>query len=226
MKKCFVFIMVAAMYVCAFTACDKGDGGNSTKVTVSEESKESKESETAAESQTAETVVDSQTSSTSTSISEEKLRALMDENINVNLNIFGVRSLPFEEEEVNDETTIYQVKQDVFPDYASFENYIRSIYCEETADMYLYNYPVEGAQKYVNQDGKLCVDLQFEGGNGYYVDWSDYTIEIVSATETECEFIVKASVEWPAEEPVKEDYEVTGKAILENGAWVLTEMIV
>lgn len=164
-------------------------------------------------------------------VSEEMLRELIDKNIYCNLNIFS-GSLPLaladegKDVEIDmQNNTLYQVSEKAFPDYASFEEYIRSVYCKETADMYLYNYPYEGVQKYKNVDGKLYIDLKYDGGKGYYVIWDDYKITIDSSSADKCEFTVKAAVEWLAENPVVEDYVVKGTAVYENNRWVLTEMM-
>ena len=164
-------------------------------------------------------------------VSEEMLRELIDKNIYCNLNIFS-GSLPLaladegKDVEIDmQNNTLYQVSEKAFPDYASFEEYIRSVYCKETADMYLNNYPYEGVQKYKNVDGKLYIDLKYDGGKGYYVIWDDYKITIDSSSADKCEFTVKAAVEWPAENPVVEDYVVKGTAVYENNRWVLTEMM-
>ena len=129
-------------------------------------------------------------------VSEEMLRVLIDKNINCNLNIFS-GSLPLaladegKDVEIDmQNNTLYQVSEKAFPDYASFEEYIRSVYCKETADMYLYNYPYEGVQKYKNVDGKLYIDLKYDGGKGYYVIWDDYKITIDSSSADKCEFTV------------------------------------
>lgn len=155
-------------------------------------------------------------------ITEEEIRSLMKENLNCMYNIFVLSMLPSQGEAV--EENIYQVDQNYFKDYESFENYIRSIYCEKTADMYLNNYPFEGVKKYENRDGMLYENFNYDGGKGYYVDWSDYTVTIDSLSDTECEFTMVATVQWPAEKPVEEPYEVKGKAVYENGKWLFTEM--
>lgn len=159
------------------------------------------------------------------SVSEDTLRELIDKNVYCNLKIF-CGSLPTKESDVDTQTTtLHQVSEEAFPDYASFEKYVRSVYCKDTADMYLYNYPTEGAQKYRNVDGKLYIDLQYDNSKGYYVIWDDYTITIDSSSADKCEFTVKAAVEMPADKPVKEEYTVKGTAVYENGKWVLTEML-
>ena len=50
-------------------------------------------------------------------------------------------------------------------------------------------------------------------------------ITINSVDENRCEFTATGYIEEPAEVPVKEDYPVSGAAVLENGKWVLEKMM-
>lgn len=154
---------------------------------------------------------------------ESTIAALFDENINCIQNIFVLSSLPHTDEEV--EPNVYVVDESYFADYATFEKYICSVYCKKTADMLLYDYPYENEPKYVNIDGKLCVNTVLDGSKGYYVDWTDCKIEIKEADENKCAFSVTGKIEEPSDNPAKEDYTVESTAELENGKWLLTEMI-
>lgn len=157
---------------------------------------------------------------------KDKLKDLIDENIYCNLYVFKLNYLPRESNPVEyNGRTLYQVDTDVFADFAAFEEYIYSVYCDETANMYLDVPGGSGKARYVNIDGKLFVDINGEGGKGYFVDWSDYSIEIKDQTDGKCEFTVTAKVEWPAEVLTTEDYPVDGVAIFEDGEWVLEKMI-
>lgn len=91
--------------------------------------------------------------------------------------------------------------------------------------MLLYDYPYENEPKYVNIDGKLCVNTVLDGSKRYYVDWTDCKIEIKEADENKCAFSVTGKIEEPSDNPAKEDYTVESTAELENGKWLLTEMI-
>lgn len=162
--------------------------------------------------------------STEPTLTEEGIRALMTENLNCMLNIFVLNHLPIQGDFV-DGQSIYPVNTDKFATFAEFEAYVRSVYTKETADLYLYNFPYEGEPMYFEKDGLLYIDMNKVGGKGYYVDWSDYTVTINSCKNGVCSFTLNAQVEWPAEQPKAEDYPVEGKAVLENGAWLLTEML-
>lgn len=154
---------------------------------------------------------------------KETLNGLIKENLRCMYEIFILSMLPSQGEPLDEWK--YQVSEEYFKDFAEFEAYVRSVYCKETADRYLYNFPCEGDPKYVNIDGKLYENRMYDGGKGYYVDWSSYTIDIDSLTDDKCEFTVNCTVEWPAEKPVVEPYPVKGTVILQDGKWVLTEMI-
>lgn len=158
-------------------------------------------------------------------VTESILKELIDKNIYCNIHIFNGK-LPLKDAETDmDKTSLYQVSDDAFKDYAAFENYIRSVYCQSTADMYLNNYPEEGLQKYKNVDGKLYIDLKYCGEKGYYVNWDKYTVTIDKEDAKNCEFTVKTTVEMPADKPTLEEYTVKGTAVFENGKWVLEKML-
>lgn len=155
-------------------------------------------------------------------ITEDDLLALIAGNIKCN-EWFGYSSLPTDPSADLSQSG-RQVDINYFADYASFEEYIRSIYCKQEADRLLYNFPEEGVQKYYDQDGMLYLNADYEGGKGYYVDWSGFTLTIDSTEGNQCTFTVTATVEWPADVPQKEPYSVTQTAIYENGRWLLTQM--
>lgn len=156
-------------------------------------------------------------------ITEAELRALFDENLYCMWNVFEIDCLEYGEEPVKGDS-IYRVTER-FSSYEDFEGYLRSVYCKETADMLLYDFPQEGNPRYLNIDGELCVDITLVGGKGYYVDWTDYTIEIVSSDDTSCTFVVKGILNEPADVPVDEEYSVAGVAVYEDGKWVLERMM-
>lgn len=217
---------VCVMFLGGLAACaGKENKDNKDYIVIQQESKtDTTEQETETIATVQETEADITT--LASGITETELTELIDKNNYVNLYIYGSGNLPLVEEEIDyDKERYYQVREDVFEDYAAFEEYIRSIYCKETADLLLYDYPMEGTPKYVDIDGKLYLDIYCAGGKGYYVDWSEYTVEITASDEESCEFTVTASVEWPAENPVKEPYTVEGAAVKENNVWLLKKII-
>lgn len=187
-------------------------------------------SEAAAESvaeTTTEAVVETtaeETQAQSAEFDEAIIRNLVDENTYCLRNLYGATSLYPVGDPVQDDH-IYKADTDRFADYAEFESYVRSVFCTNEADRLLYNSPYEGQPMYVNVDGMLCVDTYLAGAKGYYVDWSDYRVEIISADDNRCEFIVTAQIEEPAEVPVKEDYPVNGAVVYENGGWRLEKLL-
>lgn len=157
-------------------------------------------------------------------VTEAELRNLIDNNIYCMFNVFDLGTLPTTGEPV-DGTNLYQVDTDIFKNYSEFEEYVRSIYSKDWADTLLYNYPYEGVRLYSEVDGKLYVDMTYAGAKGYYVDWNDYSVQIDTVKAGICEFTIKTSVEWPADNPVKEDYILNETAVYENGGWRLTRII-
>lgn len=227
---------IAAVLLCGCTST--GDDGSITVLTpetlasqlTEMQSAEPTTAETTAET-TTEAVVETseetsvtETEAQSAEFDEAIIRSLFDENIYCLRNLYGATSLYPEGDPVQDDH-IYKADTDRFADYAEFESYIRSVFCTNEADRLLYDSPYEGQPMYLNIDGMLCVDTYLAGAKGYYVDWSDYRLEIVSADDSRCEFIVTGQIEEPAEVPVKEDYPRNGAAVYENGGWRLEKLI-
>ncbi len=194
------------------------------QTTAAEAPSETTEAPSETTAQAAEDTTVSETEPAVQSVDEAAIRSLFDENIYCLRNLYGATSLYPEGDPVQDDH-IYKAATDRFADYAEFESYIRSVFCTNEADRLLYDSPYEGQPMYLNIDGMLCVDTYLAGAKGYYVDWTDYRLEIVSADENRCEFIVTGQVEWPAEEPVKEDYPLNGAVVYENGGWRLEKLI-
>ena len=161
-------------------------------------------------------------SENNTALEETRIRLLADESINCMINIFELSSLTTQGEPIKD--NIYQVDESKFKDYAAFENYIRSLYYKTEADRLLNDCHYENDPKYLNIDGKLCINMNQAGAKGYYVDWKNYEVKITNSDDTTCDFTLIATVEWPSENPTKESYTVNASAVYENGNWLLKKM--
>lgn len=157
-------------------------------------------------------------------ITKEELTRLFEENLNCMLYIFELGELEHEEEPI-DGDMIYRVTDDKFQSFADLEEYVRSVYAKEEADRLLYHYPYEDQAKYIEQDGALCINLALSGGKGYYVDWTDFEVEMELIEADRCTFQVIGTIEEPADEPVQEEYIAKGVAVYEDGHWVLEEMM-
>lgn len=185
--------------------------------------KQSNETDNAESTNTA-ALMDSEPEATDVTIQESDIRALMKENLRCMNEIFVLGTLPHVGEPIQGEY-IYQVNPSSFENYAAFEAYVRSVYSTKTADMYLKDYPTKGDPLYLNIDGKLCVNTIKGGAKGYYVDWSNYTVNINSCENGQCAFTLNAKVAYPAEKEIWEIYTVQGNAVYENGRWLLTSML-
>lgn len=160
-----------------------------------------------------------------TYLSDEELRTLIEENIYCNM-IYNLKNLPTKEEiDYESEKYLYETDSEKFPDYASFESYIRSVYCKAEADRLLYDCPYEGMPMYTESDGKLCIDSRYLGSKGYYVDWTDFSFSINSSDNDRVSFTLFGKAEYPSDEPVIEEYSVSGAVVYENGSWRLEEML-
>ena len=160
-------------------------------------------------------------------ITQEKLEQLVSDNFYCMKYVFVLGTLPYEELTCTvGEDSLRKVTSEKFPDYKSLEDYTRSVYCKDEADRLLYNYPYDGVQKYIDRDGELYTDINYDGGKGYYVDTENYNVVITDdSKDGECLFTVETTIEEPAENPTKEAYNIEGTAVYENGNWVLKSMI-
>ncbi len=153
---------------------------------------------------------------TSSELTTDTVKHLMEENLYVVFNIFWYKQL-----QVSDtpyEGSLYPVIDPQFPDYASLENYLNTIYCSAYV-IELLNEPL-----YVNIDGGLYLDMNYASGGGYYVDWTNATYEITSVSDTQATFTATGTAQWPGEETT-EPYTAAGTLVLENGRWVLTGFV-
>lgn len=150
---------------------------------------------------------------------EETVRTLFDAHLDCMLHVMELSELPYEQPSEMPQDGLVPVTDARFPTYAAFEDYLRGIYSEQLADFYLHDFPYEGDTKYVNVDGALYLNLWLCGGKGYYVDWSDYAVTILSESETACDFTVTASETLPAENPAPQEYTVTGRLVKESAGW-------
>lgn len=155
-------------------------------------------------------------------LTDDRINELIEKNLYCMFEIFSLGSLPTQGEPLHD--MVYLVDETKFASYSAFESYLRDIYVKDEADLLLYNYPMEGRPKYLNEAGKLCVDMELDGGRGYYVDWENYTFERHLNSANRCDLVLHALIEEPADEPVAEEYEVTVTVLYQNGKWMLTEL--
>lgn len=228
MKK-WMIPVVAALCCVSVTAC--GDNSSaSTEPTAVTTTASDKAQTTEAPSETTAVATDAQATTTTTAadtqsgeLTEDGIRTLMKGNVDCVMNIFFTNDLPTQGDPIRDHVS--QVDTTKFASYADFEAYVGSIYTKETTKMLLNDYPYEGQPKYLNIDGKLCLDTNLSGAKGYYVDWSSYTVNITKSDDKTCEFTLTAKITEPGDNPTPEDYPATGKAVFEDGKWLLESRI-
>lgn len=113
---------------------------------------------------------------------------------------------------VDEANELYEISDDIFC-FSTIEDYercIRSIYTKEIADEILTEYP----NLIKEYEGKMCYNKKaVDVEHVYYVDWSDFWVEIDSFTDTTCTFTAKTVIQatgadyWRTCEAVKEgDY--------------------
>jgi len=161
-------------------------------------------------------------SAPSSAVSEERIRELVEENLYCMSEVFMLSSLPRADEPLYD--MVYPVDEGIFASYEAFETYLRGVYAKEYAELLLYDMPFEGDPKYIDVDGKLCVNALYDTGSGYYVIWDGYTFEIVSEDEETCTVVLHAQIEEPADVMSVEPYDVEITLVNQDGVWLLSEM--
>lgn len=155
---------------------------------------------------------------------EKELKKLVDRSIDC---LYKLElSTPHTVGEKYGNSYIYQVDTDIFKDYEDFQENFSEIYSKDYMDLVINARDKnDKEQKFFNIDGKLYINYAHAGSKGYYVDWSDYKLEIISETKSECKFRLTAVIEEPADKPVKEPYIKTFRAVYENKEWKLTAPI-
>ena len=110
---------------------------------------------------------------------------------------------------------LYLVNDERYADYLDLDGAIRAVYCNAEADRLL----LDG--KYVNRRGSVYLDPLKNHITEDNVDWSTYVVEFHDIEDTTCDFTVLA-VESTQQGPVQ--HAVSGRAVVENGRWVLEKM--
>lgn len=153
-----------------------------------------------------------------------EITELFDKNLQC-LELYRTNPLPTVTEPLfeGEEQIICEVSSDKFSSYDELVDYVNSTYTYGTAQMYLNDFPYEGNQLYLEYDGKLCMNTYYASGSGYFVDWSGYSLEIVSADDTSCQFNVTASIQEPGDLPA-EDYTLSCEAVITENGWRLVRM--
>lgn len=160
------------------------------------------------------------------SIDEEGIRKLVDANLTFNYYLINPFSM-LENPDWNPDENGYiiPVKESIFPDYESFETFVRGIYVKEYAERFFSNYPYEGISLFVNMNGKLNLDMMAAGGKGYFVDWKDYKIRLGTISPKRVEFVAVTSIIEPGETVDPQPYEIKGVAVYEDGKWLLERAV-
>lgn len=149
------------------------------------------------------------------------LETLVEQNKRCVFEIFVLGCLPCDALE-EDGDPILRVRSAEFPAFSDLERYVRSVYCAAEADRLLYG--GDGDPMYTEVDGNLCIDIRQLAGQGYYVDWENYKLEILEQGADACRFAVVTSEEDVLAGTVSEKRLPMG-AVLENGEWRLEKLV-
>lgn len=154
----------------------------------------------------------------------EILQELVADNFEAQLKIFGGDGLPTADENYqpdwqNPESLIVEVSVERFKNLGEIEAYINSIYSAEISKSIL------DKGMYLEKDGKLYKDVSKFSPKGYFANTENFIVEITEQSENEAAFIVITTVTEPGELNVSEKYEMVGKAVKENGVWLLDGIV-
>jgi hypothetical protein len=120
------------------------------------------------------------------------------------------------------ENTIVSVESDEFKTFDELKNYVESIYCETESNRLLYG--ENGKAVYLESEGVFSTDVSLHGGMGYYVNWDDYEILVISQDEKECAFEIVTEEENIIDSTTGEK-RIQFKAIKENDLWKLEKLV-
>lgn len=142
---------------------------------------------------------------------------LLERNKIIFFEIYGLSMLETDiPEDRSNEEVFFPVIDQRFTTYAELEGFIKSTYVQSVAESLL------GNGRYVDVEGKLYADISKDTGGGYYVDWENYSFQIVQNSDTEAELHIFTIEDSPAG---KEDIVITVKMLKENSEWLLEDII-
>ncbi|HHW30266.1 MAG TPA: DUF3298 and DUF4163 domain-containing protein [Clostridiaceae bacterium] len=145
-----------------------------------------------------------------------KAGRLIEDNIDVFCNIYGLSMLPLEiPENIPEGQSLFPVKDVRFRTFSDLENYIRGIYVKSEADTLL------SSVRYTDKDGKLHGDINQDAGVGYYVNWNEYRYEVSDISKNSATITIYTVDDSPAG---KKDKIIKVKMLKENGLWLLEKM--
>lgn len=131
-----------------------------------------------------------------------------------------------------DGNSLYQVSPSLFKNYAEFEKFVRSVYCDEVTDNLLSScneWPGAGLYlsdkpRYVEYDGMLCMDKSIVFPLYEFVtNWFEFElVEINSFGGNTCEFTIIETGN-ANNVPIENPYSKTFKIVLDDGNWKLAK---
>lgn len=149
--------------------------------------------------------------------SDQQIRLLMEQNLNYYY-LFYVDPLEITGSTDSDKYGVADTSY--VADYNALKDMINSTYVSEKATQLL-NYPSSDTPLYKEKNGKLYVNPGVATSVEYNVIWDPdvYEVKILSSSETECTF------ELVGETFDGESYKTSGSAVVQNGKWLLTDVI-
>lgn len=160
---------------------------------------------------------------TESRLTEGQIRKIFDNNLTIVLSYYQNPRLTFDIDQ--EATGIYPIEDSAFASYADFETLIKNTYTDDAAKILLQDgYPSEGKVLFLEQDGKLCINLDNELPRGYFIDWSDYTITGIRQENDTITFTATGAVTEPGDNVDKEAHPVEAKLVNVDGSWKLANL--
>ncbi len=147
---------------------------------------------------------------------EHEIRVLIEQNLDCYF-IFYVAPLNHTTQQNSD--GYYGTDGSYLESYAALESLVNSTYTQQKAQQLL-NYPSEQAPLYKDSYGSIFVKPDVITPVKYNILWEDdYTLTFTEKTKNECSFELNTvDIDGNA-------YTTNGSAIVENGSWLLTDLI-
>ncbi len=148
---------------------------------------------------------------------QQDIRMLMERNLDCYY-LFYVA--PISEISFTDSDGYSKVNSTFFASYAELCEFVESTYTAEKAFYLLNEYPSAKEPLYFEKNSDFYVNLNVVEPVTYEIMWDDtYTIEFIDNSNEVCTFELSTT------DFDGNPYTTSGKAVMQNGDWVLTDII-
>jgi len=158
---------------------------------------------------------------------EDILYALARRNHVLATQVFLGEGLPFVSPPDGRLVEPVEVNSEMFPTFQDLVDFTESTLVATEAYRWLFEFGGPGNPKYFEQDGRFMWNPIWDGAMGYRTNWDEMTVAIISQAEDEILFDINVLL-WDLDEWEEVRFVpgvVEARAVLENGVWLLDEMV-